>query len=382
MRSCGISLSKKDKSLGENWGFCGSSSSSESEEEGGFNMWDTAWVVVEFQLDVESQAGAYFLQGLFKAIKAYILLGKDEIIVKNDRAVILGDLQTNEKRQFLILTSKSRKNVDESNRERSGEAKPNLDIKLDEISQVISRGIEREDGVLLEGIHSPIRRLQYIHSVPSVSDHHKFRWPQTAASPHFHPCRNHQFNPSPFTHESESKQRSQKRTHSPWGKRVEQREAFSGTCPPTLGMPMPAIWAALRAIIYCSNCRRRNDRTQREEKGLRTKEHRTWECRLNTRWKTVNGHFDGIFSPVTRIHVVDRIGKEVGHDDVEMRRRKSNPVLESFANAKTIRNNNSRSHEGPDAREKRPGLGGMDAGYTIDHLVESGKFKAPHYPQF
>nr|GMC48690.1 hypothetical protein Iba_chr01bCG0900 [Ipomoea batatas] len=207
--------------------------------------------------------------------------------------------------------------------ERIDEAKPNLDIKLDEISQVISRGIEREDGVLLEGIHSPIRRLQYIHSVPSVSDHHKFRWPQTAASPHFHPCRNHQFNPSPFTHESESKQRSQKRTHSPWGKRVEQREAFSGTCPPTLGMPMPAIWAALRAIIYCSNCRRRNDRTQREEKGLRTKEHRTWECRLNTRWKTVNGHFDGIFSPVTRIHVVDRIGKEVGHDDVEMRRRKN-----------------------------------------------------------
>nr|GMD34423.1 kunitz trypsin inhibitor 2-like [Ipomoea batatas] len=41
-----------------------------------------------------------------------------------------------------------------------------------------------------------------------------------------------------------------------------------------------------------------------------------------------------------------------------------------------------RSHEGPDAREKRPGLGGMDAGYTIDHVVESGKFKAPHYPQF
>nr|GLL19040.1 serine/threonine-protein phosphatase 7 [Ipomoea trifida]GME15279.1 serine/threonine-protein phosphatase 7 [Ipomoea batatas] len=45
-----------------------------------------------------------------------------------------------------------------------------------------------------------------------------------------------------------------------------------------------------------------------------------------------------------------------------------------------------RSHEGPDAREKRPGLGGMDAGYTIDHVVESGKlitlFSAPDYPQF
>jgi len=45
-----------------------------------------------------------------------------------------------------------------------------------------------------------------------------------------------------------------------------------------------------------------------------------------------------------------------------------------------------RSHEGPDAREKRTGLGGMDNGYTIDHNVESGKlitiFSAPDYPQF
>ncbi|KAL2905925.1 Serine/threonine-protein phosphatase 7 [Bienertia sinuspersici] len=45
-----------------------------------------------------------------------------------------------------------------------------------------------------------------------------------------------------------------------------------------------------------------------------------------------------------------------------------------------------RSHEGPDAREKRSTLGGMDQGYTIDHVVESGKlitlFSAPDYPQF
>ncbi|KAI7753615.1 hypothetical protein M8C21_000676 [Ambrosia artemisiifolia] len=45
-----------------------------------------------------------------------------------------------------------------------------------------------------------------------------------------------------------------------------------------------------------------------------------------------------------------------------------------------------RSHEGPDAREKRSGLGGMDEGYTIDHVVPSGKlitvFSAPDYPQF
>ncbi|CAK9140960.1 unnamed protein product [Ilex paraguariensis] len=45
-----------------------------------------------------------------------------------------------------------------------------------------------------------------------------------------------------------------------------------------------------------------------------------------------------------------------------------------------------RSHEGPDARDKRPGLGGMNEGYTIDHVVESGKlitlFSAPDYPQF
>ncbi|GER29329.1 serine/threonine-protein phosphatase [Striga asiatica] len=44
------------------------------------------------------------------------------------------------------------------------------------------------------------------------------------------------------------------------------------------------------------------------------------------------------------------------------------------------------SHEGPDARDKRPDLGGMDLGYTIDHTVESGKlitlFSAPDYPQF
>lgn len=45
-----------------------------------------------------------------------------------------------------------------------------------------------------------------------------------------------------------------------------------------------------------------------------------------------------------------------------------------------------RSHEGPDARDKRSGMGGMDKGYTIDHVVESGKlitlFSAPDYPQF
>ncbi|KAK9284809.1 hypothetical protein L1049_023986 [Liquidambar formosana] len=45
-----------------------------------------------------------------------------------------------------------------------------------------------------------------------------------------------------------------------------------------------------------------------------------------------------------------------------------------------------RSHEGPDAREKRPGLLGMNEGYTIDHVVDSGKlitlFSAPDYPQF
>lgn len=45
-----------------------------------------------------------------------------------------------------------------------------------------------------------------------------------------------------------------------------------------------------------------------------------------------------------------------------------------------------RSHEGPDAREKRSGLSGMERGYTIDHEVASGKlitlFSAPDYPQF
>ncbi|XP_071735348.1 serine/threonine-protein phosphatase 7 [Rutidosis leptorrhynchoides] len=45
-----------------------------------------------------------------------------------------------------------------------------------------------------------------------------------------------------------------------------------------------------------------------------------------------------------------------------------------------------RSHEGPDARKKRSNMGGMDVGYTIDHVVPSGKlitiFSAPDYPQF
>ncbi|KAK9287389.1 hypothetical protein L1049_015807 [Liquidambar formosana] len=45
-----------------------------------------------------------------------------------------------------------------------------------------------------------------------------------------------------------------------------------------------------------------------------------------------------------------------------------------------------RSHEGPDAREKRLDLSGMNEGYTIDHVVDSGKlitvFSAPDYPQF
>jgi len=45
-----------------------------------------------------------------------------------------------------------------------------------------------------------------------------------------------------------------------------------------------------------------------------------------------------------------------------------------------------RSHEGPDARDKRSGMEDMDKGYTIDHVVKAGKlitlFSAPDYPQF
>lgn len=45
-----------------------------------------------------------------------------------------------------------------------------------------------------------------------------------------------------------------------------------------------------------------------------------------------------------------------------------------------------RSHEGPDAREDREGMGNMLDGYTIDHVTASGKlmtvFSAPDYPQF
>ncbi|KAJ7553681.1 hypothetical protein O6H91_06G108500 [Diphasiastrum complanatum] len=45
-----------------------------------------------------------------------------------------------------------------------------------------------------------------------------------------------------------------------------------------------------------------------------------------------------------------------------------------------------RSHEGPDAREKRDDMADMEKGYTVDHIVKSGKlitlFSAPDYPQF
>lgn len=45
-----------------------------------------------------------------------------------------------------------------------------------------------------------------------------------------------------------------------------------------------------------------------------------------------------------------------------------------------------RSHEGPDARVKRHDMKDMSKGYTIDHVVNSGKlitlFSAPDYPQF
>eukprot|EP00245_Coleochaete_scutata_P004177 TRINITY_DN1644_c0_g2_i1.p1 TRINITY_DN1644_c0_g2~~TRINITY_DN1644_c0_g2_i1.p1 ORF type:complete len:477 (-),score=70.18 TRINITY_DN1644_c0_g2_i1:341-1771(-) len=45
-----------------------------------------------------------------------------------------------------------------------------------------------------------------------------------------------------------------------------------------------------------------------------------------------------------------------------------------------------RSHEGPDAREKRANMQPMDEGFTIDHVVDAGQlitlFSAPDYPQF
>jgi len=57
-------------------------------------------------------------------------------------------------------------------------------------------------------------------------------------------------------------------------------------------------------------------------------------------------------------------------------------LTSSFLSTKLI----IRSHEGPDARDKRHDLLRMDKGYTIDHDVECGKlitlFSAPDYPQF
>ena len=45
-----------------------------------------------------------------------------------------------------------------------------------------------------------------------------------------------------------------------------------------------------------------------------------------------------------------------------------------------------RSHEGPDARLKRPEMGSMDDGWCVDHVTKSGQlatlFSAPDYPQF
>ncbi len=45
-----------------------------------------------------------------------------------------------------------------------------------------------------------------------------------------------------------------------------------------------------------------------------------------------------------------------------------------------------RSHEGPDAREKRTDMLPMSVGFTVDHSVDAGLlvtlFSAPDYPQF
>lgn len=64
--------------------------------------------------------------------------------------------------EILIIVEENRKNW-----------KMYLNVEFNEIKRKRRSGVERHDGVFFDGSHSPIRRLNNIHSVSSVSDHNE-----------------------------------------------------------------------------------------------------------------------------------------------------------------------------------------------------------------
>lgn len=46
-----------------------------------------------------------------------------------------------------------------------------LDIELDKVNAELCRGIEREEGVLLDGLEPAVGRLQHVHAAASMPDH-------------------------------------------------------------------------------------------------------------------------------------------------------------------------------------------------------------------
>lgn len=46
-----------------------------------------------------------------------------------------------------------------------------LNVELDEVDGELSRRVEREDGVLLDRPHPPVRRPQLVHAAAPVPDH-------------------------------------------------------------------------------------------------------------------------------------------------------------------------------------------------------------------
>lgn len=48
-----------------------------------------------------------------------------------------------------------------------------LNVKFDEVDGGLGGSIEGEEGVLLDGLHPPVGRLQHVHAVAPVPHHQK-----------------------------------------------------------------------------------------------------------------------------------------------------------------------------------------------------------------
>lgn len=72
-----------------------------------------------------------------------------------------------------------------------------LNVEFDEVEGELGGGVEGEDGVLLEGLHPPVRRLQLVHPVTPVAHHHELRRLERALPSQLHPCAPSQQHESP-----------------------------------------------------------------------------------------------------------------------------------------------------------------------------------------